>query len=68
VKRDAGVCIKSHDSTNTEHNALEAPWIHNYLYFAQENIFKIILVFSIDVLWEKNIAATRALIRNGAAE
>lgn len=68
MKRDPGVCIKSHDSTSTEHNALEAPRISNYLYLAQENMFKFILVFNIDVLWDEKIAAIRACTRNGTTD
>jgi len=39
-----------------------------YFYRSQENVFKVILVFNIDVLWDGKIAATRAYTRNGTMD
>jgi len=35
-----------------------------YIYLAQENVFKVILVCNTDVLWDEKIAAARACTRN----
>ena len=39
-----------------------------YFYRSQGNVFKVILVFNIDVLWDGMIAATRAYPRNGTTD
>jgi hypothetical protein len=39
-----------------------------YIYLAQENVFKVILVCNIDVLWDEKIAAARACTRNATTD
>ena len=72
MKRDAGYSrtrapeIYIHKLLNSV--LWKLPGFLIYLHFAKENVFRVILVFNIGVLWDEKIAATRACTRSGTTD